>query len=128
MRKPYVVLVVFTAITHFAYLIYVPSGGFLALRWPRTVWLHVPTVLWGIGVVALPLPCPLTALEQWARAHAEMNPLPTTGFIDRYVAGIFYPAHRTRLAQACAFIAAGISWIALAKQLRRKAIRRAYQS
>ena len=40
---------------HFAYLLYLPSGGFPALRWPRSIALHIPTVLWGIGVVAFGL-------------------------------------------------------------------------
>lgn len=55
---------------HLAYLLYVPSGGFLALRWPRTMALHVPAVGWGIAVVTLRLPCPLTILESWARRSA----------------------------------------------------------
>ena len=49
---------------HFAFLIYLPSGGFLALRWRRTIWLHVLAVSLGIGSIALQFWCPLTALEQ----------------------------------------------------------------
>ncbi len=103
---------------HFAYLAYLPSGGFLALRWPRTTWLHLAMVGWGVAVVALPLPCPLTSLEDWARARAGMNPLPATGFVDRYVAGVCYPSDRTRTAQALAFVAAAVSWVALARRRR----------
>lgn len=40
---------------HFAYLCYVPCGGFLALRWPRTIWLHLASVCWGLAVVMLPV-------------------------------------------------------------------------
>jgi len=120
MRKAYSALVVATAGTHFAYLAYVPSGGFLALRWPRTIWLHLPTVAWGVAVVVLDLRCPLTSLEKWARARAEMSPLPGTGFIDQYVAGVLYPSDRTGTAQALAFGAAGASWIALALKRRRQ--------
>ena|ERR1700738_823225 len=116
MKKAYFALVGGTAATHLAYLVYLPSGGFLALRWPRTFWLHLPTVCWGLGVVALGFPCPLTTLEAWARARAEMDPLPETGFIDRYVAGVLYPANRTGWAQTLAFLAAAASWIALAIQ------------
>ena len=72
-----------TVAAHFAYLLYVPSGGFLALRWPRTTALHVASVAWGVAVVGLRLPCPLTSLESWARRRADMDPLPTAGFIDR---------------------------------------------
>ena len=73
---------------HFAYLIYVPSGGFLALRWSRAMVLHVPTVAWAAAVIGLQPPCPLTSLKSWARRRAHMDPLPTTGFVDRYLAGV----------------------------------------
>jgi hypothetical protein len=123
MNKPYSAAVAATAGAHFAYLVYVPSGGFLALRWPRTIWLHLAAVCWGVGVVALRWRCPLTSLEDWARARAGLGPLPETGFIDRYVAGVLYPAHRTGAAQALAFVAAAASWIAMAAtQERRSAV------
>ncbi len=119
MKRRYFAVVALTAAAHFAYLAYLPSGGFLALRWRRTFWLHLPTVCWGIGVVALELPCPLTALEDWARARAGMGPLPENGFIGRYVDGAVIPPNRTGAAQAMAFAAAALSWIALLIQGRR---------
>jgi Protein of Unknown function (DUF2784) len=112
--------VVLTAGAHFAYLLYLPSGGFLAPRWPRSIMLHIATVLWGVGVVLFGLPCPLTELERWARAGAGMNPLPASGFIDRYVAGVCYPADRTGAAQASAFAAAAVSWVAFASKRKRR--------
>ncbi|MCV7099702.1 DUF2784 domain-containing protein [Mycobacterium palustre] len=118
MKKAHFAVVIATASAHFAYLLYLPSGGFLALRWPRTLWLHLACVGWGVAVVTLPLPCPLTSLENWARAGAGLGPLPSTGFVDRYVAGVLYPAGRTRLAQAVAFFAAAVSWAALARNRR----------
>jgi Protein of Unknown function (DUF2784) len=114
MKKMHYATVVATVGAHFAYLIYLPSGGFLALRWPRTIVLHIPTVVWGVAVVGLRLPCPLTALESWARRRADMDPLPATGFIDRYVAGLLIPSGRTGVAQASAFVAAAVSWGVLA--------------
>jgi Protein of Unknown function (DUF2784) len=111
--------VVLTVGAHLAYLIYLPSGGFLALRWPRSIVLHIAAVIWGAGVVVFELPCPLTELEQRERARADMAPLPASGFIDRYVAGVFYPADRTGAAQALAFAAAAISWVAFAWQRTR---------
>jgi hypothetical protein len=106
---------------HLAYLAYLPSGGFLALRWPRSLALHIPVVLWGVGVVVFELPCPLTEFEQRARARAGMDPLPESGFIDRYVAGRCYPSDRTGSAQGLAFCAAAISWVMLARRRRRHA-------
>jgi hypothetical protein len=123
MKKAYSAVVVATVVAHFAYLFYLPSGGFLALRWRRTFWLHLPAVCWGVGVVALKLSCPLTSLETWARAHAGMNALPETGFIGRYVDGVLYPAHRTGTAQAIAFAAIAVSWIALAIRRAKPGIR-----
>jgi hypothetical protein len=108
---------------HLAYLLYVPGGGFLALRWPRTMVLHVPAVGWGIAVVALRLPCPLTTLESWARRRAKMDPLPASGFVDQYVAGHFVPTGRIGAAQALAFSAAGVSWCVLARRSLRPRMR-----
>jgi hypothetical protein len=118
MRKAYFAVVVFSVCAHFAYLVYLPSGGFLALRWPRTTRLHVVSVCWGVLVVVLPVPCPLTTLENWARARTGMAPLPATGFVDRYVEGTLYPSGRTGIAQALAFGAAVASWVALVKKHR----------
>lgn len=95
-----------TVAAHLGYLVYLPSGGFLVLRWPRSVWLHVPVVVWGIAVVTVQLPCPLTWLEQRARDHAGMAALRPDGFIGRYVAGVVYPADATRHAQMLAFVSA----------------------
>lgn len=116
-RKAQFAVVTATVAAHLAYLLYLPSGGFLALRWRRTLWLHVPTVCWGIAVVRLQLPCPLTTLEEWARVRAGMEPLPATGFIGRYVADVVFPSNRTGTAQTLAFVAAALSWLALAVRL-----------
>ncbi|BBZ45141.1 DUF2784 domain-containing protein [Mycobacterium parmense] len=116
MRRPYSGVVAAVAGLHFAYLCYVPAGGFVALRWPRTIVLHVPAVAWGVAVVGFNLRCPLTALESWARGRAEMEPLPAAGFVDRYVEGRLIPRGRTGGAQALAFIAAALSWIILAQR------------
>jgi Protein of Unknown function (DUF2784) len=40
-------VVVAVVVVHFAFLGYLIVGGFIALRWHRTIWLHVPTVPWG---------------------------------------------------------------------------------
>ena len=123
MKRRYVLAVGLTAGAHFGYLLYLPSGGFLALRWPRSIVLHLPTVAWGVGVTTLGLPCPLTQLEQWARVRAGMHPLPAAGFTERYLAGVCYPSQATRIAQALAFAAAALSWVLLAFKQRQSASR-----
>lgn len=120
MKSMYFAVVLLTVGTHFAYLVYLPSGGFLALRWPRSILLHVPTVVWGIGVVRLHFPCPLTSFEQWARTRAEMDPLPAGGFIDRYGAGVLYPSDGTGVVQTLAFLAATLSWVVFASKRKRQ--------
>ncbi|BBY65216.1 DUF2784 domain-containing protein [Mycolicibacterium helvum] len=120
MKKVHFATVAATVVAHFAYLIYLPSGGFLALRWRWTFWVHLPTVGWGICVATLDVPCPLTAIEQRERSLAGMHPLPQSGFVGRYVAGVLFPANRTGVAQKLAFLAALVSWIALAIQSRRQ--------
>jgi cbb3-type cytochrome oxidase subunit 1 len=118
MKRVYFAVVALTVGAHFAYLLYLPSGGFLALRWPRTILLHAVAVAWGFAVVGLRFPCPLTSLERWARARAQMDPLPAGGFVDRYAAGVCYPANRTGVAQTLAFLTAGFSWAVLAARRR----------
>ena len=113
-RGCYAAVVAAAVVAHFGYLAYLPSGGFMALRWPRSLWLHVPVVAWGVAVVTWGLPCPLTEVENWARARAGLAALPAGGFIGRYVAGVLYPAGATRRAQMLAFCAAVISWAVLA--------------
>ncbi|HYR17789.1 MAG TPA: DUF2784 family protein, partial [Mycobacterium sp.] len=49
----FVILVALTVAAHFAFVGYLVIGGFLAWRWPRTIALHVPVVLWGVGSIAV---------------------------------------------------------------------------
>jgi hypothetical protein len=114
-----IIVVAAVVVAHFAFLVYVAGGGFLALRWPRTIWLHVAAVLWGIGSVALHFPGPSTWLERWARAHAGMGRLPPGGFIDYYVTGVLYPTGAAGAVQALVFVAVAVSWIAFATRQRR---------
>lgn len=111
MQPLFTALVWLTVAAHFAFLIYLPSGGFLALRWRRSIRLHVAVVLWGLGSVVLHFWCPLTALEQWARPRAGMPALGSAGFIDHYITGVMYPTGGTGYAQAAAFIAVLVSWV-----------------
>ena len=86
------ILVALVVALHFAFIGYVVIGGFLALRWPRTMWVHVPAVMWGIAIGTRRVDCPLTWAERWARRSAGMAPLPPDGFIAHYITGIVYPA------------------------------------
>lgn len=103
---------------HFAYLAYLVVGGFLAWRWPRTIWLHLVAGAWGFAVVAGRLICPLTYAEDWSRRRAGEAGL-TQGFVDRYIEGVVYPQQYARLAQAFAAIAVLVSWVGFAVLVRR---------
>lgn len=85
-------LVALVVALHFAFIGYAVIGGFLALHWPRTIWLHVPAVMWGIAIGTRRVDCPLTWAERWVRQSAGMAPLPADGFIAHYITGIIYPA------------------------------------
>jgi Protein of Unknown function (DUF2784) len=105
--------------THFVYLAYLVAGGFLAWRWPRTIWLHLAAAAWGFALVAATLPCPLTYAEDWARQRAGEAPL-TKGFVDRYIEGVVYPEQYTTLARGLAAVAVLVSWVGVAVILRRR--------
>lgn len=106
---------------HFAYLAYVVSGGFLAWRWPRTVWVHLVAAGWGLAVITVPLDCPLTALEDWARRRAGQGPL-DRGFIDRYIEGVLYPQRYVHVMQGLAVAVIAVSYLGI---YRRWRVRRA---
>lgn len=104
-------VVVFSAIAaHFAFLVYLAIGGFLALRWRRTIWLHLLVVVWGIVTTTAHLGCPLTWFERWGRARAGMAPLPSEGFIAHYIVGVLYPAAWAGAVQAVVFATVLVSW------------------
>jgi hypothetical protein len=107
----YQVVVGVAVVVHFAFICYVVVGGFVALRWRRTIWLHLPAVLWGIAITTEHLDCPLTWLERWGRAKAGMTPLPPGGFIGHYVAGVFYPASWAATVPVAVFAAVALSWV-----------------
>ncbi|ART69497.1 hypothetical protein BTO20_13685 [Mycobacterium dioxanotrophicus] len=115
----YSALVALTVAVHFGFIAYLLLGGFIACRWPRTIALHVAAVLWGLGSVALDLPCPLTALERWARARAGMPPLPSAGFIAHYITGVLYPASWIVGVQAAVFALVVASWTLVLIRRRR---------
>lgn len=119
MRDLYLAVVWLAAAAHFAFLAYLAAGGFLALRWRRTIWIHVPAVLWALGSMARHFECPLTNLEQWARARAGLAPLNPTGFIDHYITGVLFPAGGASLARAAVLLAIAVSWVLYVRTGRR---------
>ena len=107
----YHVVVALAVVAHFAFLCCLIVGGFVALRLRRTIWLHVPAVLWGIAITTARLDCPLTWLERWSRAEAGMAPLPPDGFIAHYISGVLYPASWADAVPVVVFSLVAVSWV-----------------
>ena len=104
---------------HFCFLAYVIFGGFLAWRWPRAFWPHLAAAAWGLAVVGIPLTCPLTSVEDWARRSAGERGL-TQGFIDRYIEGVLYPERYTHLLQVLVGVLVLFSWLGAYRMRKRR--------
>ncbi|MFH2120644.1 MAG: DUF2784 domain-containing protein [Pseudomonadota bacterium] len=82
-------------IIHLAFVLFVALGGFLVLRRPRLMWLHLPAVVWGALSEFLGVICPLTPLETTLRELGG-----GTGyegdFIEHYITALIYPSGLTR--------------------------------
>jgi hypothetical protein len=102
---------------HYAYLGYLVVGGFIARRWPRTIWVHAVAALWAVLIVTTKVPCPLTALQNRFRENAGERPLGTS-FIDGYVRGTLYPSGHQLLAQAATAVVVIASWVSFARRQR----------
>jgi Protein of Unknown function (DUF2784) len=107
----YRVLADVAMVAHFAFLVYVVTGGFLAWRWRRTIWVHVAMVGWGFSTVLFGLDCPLTHVEDWARRSAGQEGLPAEGFIDHYLTGVVYPEQHLALVRLLAGVSVVVSWV-----------------
>lgn len=116
----YTIVVVHAIAAHFVFICYLVVGGFLAWRRPATIGLHVAVVGWGAASLTLGLPCPLTDLERFARAGAEMGELAPGGFIEHYLTGVWYPADTEVAVQALIFVAVLGSWVGLSVRRRRR--------
>ena len=86
-------------VLHLAFVVFVLLGGFLVLRWRRSVWLHGPAVLWGVVVEWAGWVCPLTPLENWLRLTGH-TPGYSGSFVEYYVVPVLYPAALTPGIQA----------------------------
>lgn len=95
---------------HYSFLAFLVTGGFLSLRRRRLLGLHVGAALWSTAILAIGQPCPLTALEDWARGSSS------GGFIDRHVTGVLYPAAWETAVQLVVAVVVLTSWALLVRQ------------
>ena len=82
-------------ILHLAFAAFVIFGGFLAWKWRRTAWAHLPALGWGFWVETSGQICPLTPLEIHLRSLAGEAGY-QGGFLNHYVVTLLYPPGLTR--------------------------------
>ncbi|WP_026423482.1 DUF2784 domain-containing protein [Actinokineospora inagensis] len=99
-----------TVVVHVVALLYIGLGGFLAWKWPRSIVLHVFFAIWGVVVNVTPVPCPLTALENFFRAREGRGPLPG-GFNDYYIFGPIIPDAYAGLVATVAVVVLVVSYV-----------------
>jgi len=114
----YVVLAQLALVVHAAFLAYLVLGGFVAWRWPRTIWVHGAVAAWGLGSVLFGYGCPITRVEDWARRRAGQDGLDPGGFIEHYLTGVVYPASFLRALQALVAVVVLVSWIGFVRRRR----------
>jgi len=114
----YRVLADATMVVHFGFVVYVVAGGFLAWRWPRTIFVHLTAAGWGLLITVFSLPCPLTWLEDRLRRRAGEQGLPS-GFIDTYIEGVLFPQRFVMEVRAAAAVLVLIAWVGLLIRWRR---------
>jgi hypothetical protein len=94
----YALLAALVVAAHLAFVVFAVAGGLLALRWPRTAWLHVPAAVWAAFIEFSGGICPLTPIEGELRRRAGLEPY-AGDFVANYVFPVLYPDGLTREAQ-----------------------------
>jgi hypothetical protein len=83
------------AILHLAFILFVVFGGFLVLRWPKLMFIHLPAAVWGVLIEFAGWWCPLTKWEN-SLLRAAGRAGYDSGFVAHYIMPIIYPAGLTR--------------------------------
>ena len=111
-------------VVHLLFVAFVVAGGFLLVRWPKLVWLHLPAAAWGAFIEFTGGICPLTPLENKMRVLGGGSAY-SEDFVVRYLLPILYPENLTvPLQQVLGGVVVGVNLLAYAlayKALRRKA-------
>jgi len=81
-------------VLHLAFVFFVLFGGLLCLHRTRWIWLHLPSMIWGVWVEWSGWICPLTPLENHFRRMASGQGYPK-GFIEHYLVPLIYPEQLT---------------------------------
>jgi hypothetical protein len=110
-------------IVHLLFVGFVMTGGFLLVRWPKLLWLHLPAVAWGAIIEFTGWVCPLTPLENQLRVLGGGSAY-SGDFVERYLLPILYPENLTLpIQQVLGGVVVGVNLVAYARAyraLRRK--------
>ena len=85
-------------VLHLLFILFAVCGSFLALRWPRLVWIHLPAAVWAALIALLGGICPLTELENDLRHSAGMAGY-SDGLVGSLLIPLIYPHGLTRSLQ-----------------------------
>ena len=99
-------------VVHVTVIAFVAVGAFMAWRWPRLLWLHVPSVVYSALIVTVGFTCFLTPLEKDFRERAGEEGY-SGGFVDRYLEDVVYPGEYTDAARALVAVAIAVGYAGL---------------
>jgi Protein of Unknown function (DUF2784) len=85
-------------VVHLLFIVFVVGGVFLAWRWPRLIWVALPTMVYGALVEFAGFTCPLTALQNYLLRRGGERGY-RGGFISHYLVQVIYPPGLTRAIQ-----------------------------
>lgn len=94
----YLILADFVLFVHLAFVLYSVLGGFLAVRWRRSILLHLPAFLWAALVEINGWICPLTPIENRLRVWGGGSEY-RADFVANYLLATLYPEGLTRQVQ-----------------------------
>jgi hypothetical protein len=80
---------------HLLFIGFVVGGIFLAWRWPRVIWVHLPAMVYGALIEFVGFTCPLTPLQDYLLRRGGETGY-RGGFISHYLIQVIYPAGLTR--------------------------------
>ena len=86
----YELLAKLTLVTHLIFILFVIFGGMLFYFFPKIIYFHIPSLLWGIYIEFTNSVCPLTYLENWFLYKGELSTY-SNNFINNYLFPIIYP-------------------------------------
>lgn len=103
---------------HLLFVVFVMAGGFLLMRRPRLVWLHLPAAAWGAYIEFSGGICPLTPLENHLRALGGGGGY-SGGFVEHYLVPLLYPENLTLSLQLLlGGVVVGVNLVAYARACR----------